>query len=137
MAPAPRLEAAPTTAYSRADLNAVNGSDVAGFVGPPTGRGWYQDATDVTEKIVTDVYADVQTVVYAFSKPTTDPCAAPLSSRLYARDFNTGNSVLVSGRWLDSAGHRHHKRHRRRRADPGSPGAVVRRAATSASRSRR
>ena len=38
----------------------------------------------------------MQTVVYAFSKPTTDPCGSPLSSRLYARDLNSGNSVLVS-----------------------------------------
>ena len=89
-------ELAPATPYSRKDLNAVTGSGVAGFAGPPTGRGWYQDAADSTEKIGTDVYADVQTVVYAFSKPTTDPCGSPLSSRLYARDLNSGNSVLVS-----------------------------------------
>ncbi len=87
-------EAAPATPYSRASLNSVNGAGVAGFTGAPTGRGWYQDAADLTEKIGSDVYADVQTVVWSFSKPTADPCAAPISSRLYARDLNLGNSVL-------------------------------------------
>ncbi len=69
---------------------------MSGFSGTPTGRGWYQDGADKTWKIGTDVYADVQTVVYAFSKPATDPCAPPLSSTLFARDLNTGNSVLES-----------------------------------------
>ena len=87
---------APATPYSRADLNQVDGSSVSGFSGVATGRGWYQDGADKSWKIGTDVYADVQTVVYAFSKPATDPCAPPLSSTLYARDLNTGNSVLVS-----------------------------------------
>jgi type IV pilus assembly protein PilY1 len=87
---------APTTPYSRADLKTVNGSVVSGFTGAPTGRGWYQDGADKSQKIGTDVFADVQTVVYAFSKPSTDPCDRPLSSTLYARDLLTGNSVLVS-----------------------------------------
>jgi type IV pilus assembly protein PilY1 len=90
-------EAAPATPYSRASLNSVNGSSTAGFSGTPTGRGWYQDATDLAEKVSTDPYADVQTVVWAFSKPnTTDPCGAPISSRLYARDLNSGGSVLIA-----------------------------------------
>jgi type IV pilus assembly protein PilY1 len=89
-------EPAPATPYGRSNLNSVNGSVVAGFSGTPTGRGWYQDAADLTEKIGTDVFADVQTVVFAFSKPTSDPCAAPLSSRLFARDFTSGASVLVA-----------------------------------------
>ena len=89
-------EAAPSTPYSRADLNSVNGTTAAGFSGTATGRGWYQDASDPREKIGTDVFADVQTVVFAFSKPTTDPCAAPLSSRLFARDFTSGASVLIA-----------------------------------------
>ena len=82
--------------YTRTDLNAVTGGGVSGFSGPATGRGWFQDAPDATQKIGTDVHADVQTVVYAFSKPSTDPCAPPLSSTLFARDLNTGNSVLQS-----------------------------------------
>ncbi len=56
-------EPAPATPYSRADLNSVDGASVAGFSGAATGRGWYQDASDPAEKIGTDVYADVQTVV--------------------------------------------------------------------------
>ncbi|MEO8303410.1 MAG: PilC/PilY family type IV pilus protein [Betaproteobacteria bacterium] len=88
-------EAAPSTPYSRADLNSVDGTKVSGFTGTPTGRGWYQDGADKSWKIGVDVYADVQTVVYAFSKPATDPCERPLSSTLYARDLNTGNSVLI------------------------------------------
>ncbi len=86
----------PATPYSRADLNKIDGSTVAGFSDPPTGRGWYQDATDATQKIATDVYADVQTVVYAFSKPQPDTCLGDLLSTLYARDFTTGASALQS-----------------------------------------
>ena len=89
-------EPAPATPYSRADLNAVNGSRSPASPAPATGRGWYQDGADKSWKIGTDVFADVQTVVYAFSKPSTDPCAPPLSSTLYARDLMTGNSVLQS-----------------------------------------
>ena len=63
-------EPAPATPYSRANLNSVNGATVAGFTGAATGRGWYQDATDPSQKIVTDVFADVQTVVSSFSKPS-------------------------------------------------------------------
>jgi hypothetical protein len=62
----------------------------------PKPRGWYQDAADSTQKIITDVFADVQTVVFAFSKSTLDPCLGDLVSTLYARDFTTGNSVLQS-----------------------------------------
>jgi len=87
----------PATPYSRADLNAVSGSTVAGFSTPATGRGWYQDALDPKQKITTDVFADVQTVVFAFSKGTDDPCLGDLTSTLYARDFTSGNSVLESG----------------------------------------
>ena len=86
----------PATPYSRSgdELNAVNGATVAGFSGTATGRGWYQDATDPLQKITTDVFADVQTVVFAFSKGTNDPCLGSLTSTLYARDYTTGNSVL-------------------------------------------
>jgi type IV pilus assembly protein PilY1 len=91
-------EPAPSTPYSRANLNSVSGTTTAGFSGPATGRGWYQDAADVAGqpklKIITDVTADVQTVVYAFSKPSSDPCEAALTSSLFARDFTTGSSVL-------------------------------------------
>ncbi len=89
-------EPAPATPYSRADLNAVNGSSLAGFAGAPTGRGWYQDATSPDQKIVNDAYADVQTAVYAFSYPSADPCQGALSAKLYARDMTTGASVLES-----------------------------------------
>jgi type IV pilus assembly protein PilY1 len=93
---------APATPYSRSDLNTVVGTVVAGFSGTATGRGWYSDAavnpvTGLRDgKIGTDVYADVNTVVYSFTYPSTDPCAPPLSSTLYARDLLTGNSVLIS-----------------------------------------
>jgi type IV pilus assembly protein PilY1 len=89
------MEAAPGTPYSRADLNSVNGASVNGFTGPPTGRGWFQDASDPTQKIGSDVFADVQTVVYSFSRPqTANPCLGALTSTLFARDFVTGASVL-------------------------------------------
>ena len=85
---------APATPYSRANLNAVSGSNVAGFATTPTGNGWYQDALNANEKIITDVYADVQVVVFAFSRPSNDPCLGALAATLYARDLTTGNSVL-------------------------------------------
>jgi type IV pilus assembly protein PilY1 len=87
-------EPAPATPYSRTNLNAVNGGSIAGFATAPTGRGWYQDATSPDQKIVTDVYADVQVVVYAFSYPSSDPCLGILAATLFARDLTTGNSVL-------------------------------------------
>ena len=89
-------EPKPATPYSRANLNAVTGTSVTGFTGPATGRGWYQDASDSKQKVITDVIADVQTVVYTFSKPADDPCEGALASTLYARELNTGNSVLQS-----------------------------------------
>ena len=87
-------EPAPGTPYSRANLNAVTASSVAGFATAPTGRGWYQDALNANEKIITDAYADVQVVVFAFSRPSTDPCLGALAATLYARDLTSGNSVL-------------------------------------------
>jgi type IV pilus assembly protein PilY1 len=89
-------EPAPLTPYSRTNLSTVVAGQVAGFTGTATGRGWYQDASDPKEKIGTDVFADVQTVVYSFSKPADDPCEAALTSNLFARDLLTGNSVLQS-----------------------------------------
>ena len=58
-------------------------------------RGWYQDAPDRSQKIGTDVFADVQTVVFAFSKPNSDPCEGLLSSTLYARDFIRAHRLAV------------------------------------------
>ncbi len=87
----------PGTPYSRADLNAVDGTGIAGFSTAPTGRGWYQDAQSPEQKIVQDAYADVQVAVYAFSYPSSDPCLGALASRLFARDITTGQSVLESG----------------------------------------
>ncbi len=89
---------APSTPYSRANLNAVSWNSIAGFATAPTGHGWYQDGIDATQKIITDVYADVQVVVFAFSRPSTDPCLGALAATLFARDLNTGNSVLQGGR---------------------------------------
>ena len=91
---------APATPYSRSDLNRVDPtctgtSTGTCLIGVATGRGWYQDASDSSQKIVSDVFADVQTVVYSFSKPQlSDPCLGTLTSTLFARDFTTGVSVL-------------------------------------------
>jgi type IV pilus assembly protein PilY1 len=89
-------EPAPAIPYSRSNLTAVTGTSVAGLNGVPTGRGWYQDGTDGTLKINSDVYADVNVAVYGFSKPSADPCLGVLSSTLYARDLTTGNSLLIA-----------------------------------------
>ena len=56
----------PPYPYSRANLNAVTGTSVAGFAGTPTGRGWYQDGAErAARRSTRDVYADVNVVVYA------------------------------------------------------------------------
>ena len=81
----------PLSPYTRADLNTVDGTKVTGFSGTST-RGWYQDGRP-GEKVITDVAADVQTVVYSFSKSTAE-CENVLTSTLFARDFTTGNSAL-------------------------------------------
>ncbi len=80
---APAKQTPARAPYSRADLNAVDGRR----------RGRIHRCGDRprlvsgrqpmrAQKIGTDVFADVQTVVYSFSKPSTDPCAPPLSSTL-------------------------------------------------------
>ena len=97
-------DAAPTPPYTRDDLRSVSGATADGYSGPVRGRGrgWYQDAVNkdgsraVDQMINTDVYADVQTVVFAFSRAQNDPCQGELTSTLYARDFVTGASVLQS-----------------------------------------
>ncbi len=63
---------------------------------PPTGRGWYQDATNTSQKINSDVYADLNIVAFAFSEPSSDPCLSALTSTLFVRDLTTGNSELLS-----------------------------------------
>ncbi len=87
----------PATPYSRSNLNQVTGSSVAGFSGPPTGRGWYQDGLNTYQKVNSDVHADLNIVAYAFSEPGSDPCLSALSSTLFVRELATGNSVLLSG----------------------------------------
>ncbi len=89
-------EPAPTPPYSRSDLKSVSGAGIGGFSGS-LGRGWYQDATNTSQKINSDVYADLNVVVYGFSEPSSDPCLSALSSTLYVRELTTGNSVLLSG----------------------------------------
>ena len=88
---------APAIPYSRANLQAVTSTSVSGFGTGGAGRGWYQDAASSSDKINTDVYADVNVVIFAFSTPSSDPCLAVLSSTLYGRDLTTGNSVLSAG----------------------------------------
>ena len=90
-------EPAPATPYSRANLKSVTGTSTSGFSGPPTGRGWYQDATNSKQKVNSDVHADLNIVAFGFSEPSADPCLSALASTLYVRDLNMGNSVLLSG----------------------------------------
>jgi hypothetical protein len=75
----------------------VTGSGIAGFSGAATGRGWYQDAANTSQKVNSDVHADLNVVAFGFSEPSSDPCLAALSSTLFVRDLTTGNSVLLSG----------------------------------------
>ena len=87
----------PATPYSRADLERGRRRRVAGFSGTATGRGWYQDAPTRREKIGTDVYADVQTVVYCiFQAVDRSVCARRFSSTALRANLLTGNSVLQS-----------------------------------------
>ncbi len=50
-----------------------------------------------SQKINSDVYADLNIAVFGFSEPSSDPCLSALTSTLYVRDLNTGNSALLSG----------------------------------------
>ncbi len=87
----------PATPWSRADLNAVDAAGSDGFgTSAVFTRGWYQDATDATQKIVTDIHAVLGTAVFAFSQPSHDPCGAALEAMLFARDFATGKSALLA-----------------------------------------
>ena len=89
-------EPAPLVPYSRANLNAVTAGSVAGFSGTPTGRGWYQDAANTSQKVNSDVYADLNVVAFAFSEPSSDPCLSALTSTLFVRELTRGNSALLS-----------------------------------------
>jgi type IV pilus assembly protein PilY1 len=96
---------APATPYSRIGgvLNTVDPTSTNGFTGPATGRGWYIDAPDSSWR-VTDLSADVQSVVFVFSKAqTSDPCAGALTSILFARDYTSGASTLLQGGTTGSA----------------------------------
>jgi hypothetical protein len=90
---------APAAPWSRADLNAVDASGSSGFGAPAAGtRGWYQDATEASQKIVTDIGAVFGTAVFAFSKPAADPCGAALErATLFARDYATGKPTAATG----------------------------------------
>ena len=90
-------EPAPAVPYSRTNLNAVTAGSIAGFSGAATGRGWYQDAANSSQKVNSDVYADLNIVAFAFSEPSSDPCLSALTSTLYVRELTTGNSELLSG----------------------------------------
>lgn len=90
-------EPAPSTPYSRSDLKQVTAGSVTGFSGGTPGRGWYQDAANASQKVNTDVHADLNVVAFAFSEPSSDPCLSALASTLYVRELSTGNSALISG----------------------------------------
>ena len=89
-------EPAPAVPYSRTNLLPVTGTSIAGFSGTMV-RGWYQDGANSSQRINSDVYADANIVVFAFSEPSPDPCASATTATLFARNLNTGTSTLVSG----------------------------------------
>jgi type IV pilus assembly protein PilY1 len=90
----------PAGGYTRAALLPVAGTCIGTpsvpCTGAPITRGWYQDAKDATQKIITDPFADLSVAVYAFSFPAADPCDL-LSATLFARSIVGGNSVLQDG----------------------------------------
>ncbi len=82
----------------RATLQAINVDKVSAIAGGAP-NGWFDDLplAPTPERIVVDVQADVNIAVYIGTQAQPDPCVISLPATLYARDFTTAKSLLLSG----------------------------------------
>jgi type IV pilus assembly protein PilY1 len=74
----------------------VSPATVTGLPSAPL-LGWFMDAPSTGQQVVTNPIADVGIVAFAFSFPSSDPCAAVLSGNLYGRSYTTGMSEILNG----------------------------------------
>ena len=103
---------APATPYSRAESQRRRREprSPASRARRPAAAGTRTRPTRRRRSSPTSI-ADVQTVVYAFSKPPPDPCLVVLASTLYARDFAHGQfGAPIGGRRRRGERHRHRRR---------------------------
>ncbi len=90
-----------TLPVTRSDLQPVNPDGVSAIVGGAP-NGWYHDLPNIvgdSQRIVTDVQADVNIAFYIGTRVQDDPCLISLPANLYAKEYVTGRSLL-----LDSLG---------------------------------
>ncbi len=74
-------------------LAAVGG--MAGVAGAAP-NGWYHDLP-AGQRIVNDVVADFNLVAYGGTAVQPDPCLTSLPAYIYARDYETGESLVYTG----------------------------------------
>jgi len=81
----------------RVSMKPINTDKVSSIVGGAP-NGWYDDLplTPTAERIVVDVQADVNIAAYVGTQAPNDPCVISLPATLYARDFTTAKSLLLS-----------------------------------------
>jgi type IV pilus assembly protein PilY1 len=79
-----------TTAIKRSDLVAVTDATGTGGI---TAHGWYDDLAEHS-RIVTPYQAALSIVVYAATKPQTDPCLTGQSADIFVRNFAAGVSQI-------------------------------------------
>ena len=78
-------------------LQPINGDGVSAIAGGAP-NGWYDDlpsAMPGAERVVVDVKADDNIVVYIGTQSQNDPCVIALPATAYARDFKTAQSVIM------------------------------------------
>jgi type IV pilus assembly protein PilY1 len=83
----------------RSSMAAVNPDGVSAIAtGAP--NGWYHDLPNVTgdsERIVVDPQSNVNVAAYVGTLVQSDPCLISLPAKLYARDYTTAESLVMSG----------------------------------------
>ncbi len=81
----------PATLQPRADMIPV--TDAAGLAAKPA-KGWFDDLP-LGQRIVVPVQAALSLVAYVGTSPQTDPCLTGQPATLYARQYGSGNSLLL------------------------------------------
>jgi type IV pilus assembly protein PilY1 len=82
----------------RTTMSATNPDGVSSIVGGAP-NGWYHDLPNVSgdaQRIVTDVQSNVNIAQYIGTRVQDDPCLISLPANLYARDYTTARSLVVS-----------------------------------------
>ncbi len=83
----------------RATMSPINADGVSAIVGGAP-NGWYHDLPSTlpgAERIVVDVQADINIALYIGTQIQDDPCIISLPATIYARDYTSAKSLLLSG----------------------------------------